>query len=247
MADSLVDYHCHLDLYPDFENIIEECEKNQIHTLAVTTTPKAFPRNYELISKKKYIRAALGLHPQLVASRANEIEIWKEYFDETRFIGEIGLDAGTQYYKSFELQKAVFKTILDSCANSGRKILSIHSVRSAPIVLEMLERSSVLRKNKVVLHWFSGEASNLQKAVGLGCYFSINSEMMKNPRSQELIKKIPLERMLTETDGPFTSIGQLPMRPVNVSNTIEMLATALDRESDFITERVLLNLKEMES
>lgn len=247
MAASFVDYHCHLDLYPDFENIIEECEKNQIHTLAVTTTPKAFPRNFALIANKEYVRAALGLHPQLVASRANEIEIWKEYFDETRFIGEIGLDAGTQYFKSFELQKTVFKTILDSCANSREKILSIHSIRSAPIVLEMLERSSVLKRNRVVIHWFSGDSSNLQRAVNLGCYFSVNSEMMKNARSRELLKQIPLNKLLTETDGPFTLINQVPYRPINVSKTVEMLAAVLGRESNFIAEKVLQNLKEIES
>lgn len=247
MAASLVDYHCHLDLYQDFENILEECEKNQVHTLAVTTTPRAFPRNFELTSNKKFVRAALGLHPQLVGSRANEIEIWKEYFDKARYIGEVGLDAGTQYYKSFEHQKIIFKTILDTCANSDSRILSIHSVRSAPIVLDMIERSSVLKKNRVVLHWYSGDAANLRKAVGLGCYFSVNSEMMKNERSKDLIRQIPMGKLLTETDGPFTFINQVPCRPINVSKTVEMLATVLDRQSDAIAEMIHSNLKEMES
>ncbi|MBN8789783.1 MAG: TatD family hydrolase [Terrimonas sp.] len=247
MSVPLVDYHCHLDLYPDFENIIEECEKNEVHTLAVTTTPKAFPRNYELISKKKYVRAALGLHPQLVANRVDEIEIWKQYFDETRYIGEVGLDAGTQYYKSFELQKSVFQTILNTCANSREKILSIHSVRSVPIVLEMLERSSVLKKNKVVLHWFGGNANNLRKAVSLGCYFSINAEMFKSERSKELIRLLPLDKLLTETDGPFTYTNQVASRPINVLKTVELLAAMLGQEIASLAETLLSNLKKIES
>ena len=210
MPFPLVDYHCHLDLYTDFEKVIEECEENQIHTLAVTTTPRAFPKNHELISGKKYVRAALGLHPQLVASRANEISLWVEYSDQTRYIGEIGLDAGTQYYKSFDLQKNVFKTILDTCAKKTGKILSIHSIRSAPTVLEMLEKSSVLTENQAVLHWFTGDASNLRKAVNLGCYFSINSEMLKTERSRNLITQIPIQKLLTETDGPFVRIDERP-------------------------------------
>lgn len=247
MTAPLVDYHCHLDLYPDFENIIEECEKNQIYTLTMTTTPRAFPRNFELTKNKKYVRAALGLHPQLVGSRASEIEIWKEYLDKARYIGEIGLDAGTQYYKSFEQQKTVFKAILDSCTNCSGKILSIHSVRSAPIVLEMIERSSLLKKNKVVLHWYSGDAANLRKAIDLGCYFSVNSEMMKNERAKDLIRQIPLSKLLTETDGPFTFINREPCRPTHVSTTIELLATLLNRHSDAIAEIVCNNLKEIES
>lgn len=246
MSFPLVDYHCHLDLYPDFENVITECEENQIYTLAVTTTPKAFPKNQELISGKKYIRAALGLHPQLVASRASEISLWVEYADQTRYIGEVGLDAGTQYYKSFDLQKKVFKTILDTCANKTGKILSIHSIRSAPIVLEMLEKSSVLKENKAVLHWFTGDASNLRKAVNLGCYFSINSEMLKSERSRNLISQIPIQRLLTETDGPFVHINQRPTRPKDIIRTIELLSPLLKKDENEVAQTVFSNLLKME-
>ena len=246
MAASLVDYHCHLDLYPDFENVIEECEKNQIYTLAVTTTPRAFPKNYELTVNKKYVRAALGLHPQLISSRADELEIWKEYFNKTRFIGEIGLDAGNKFYHSFELQKKVFKIILELCASSDGKVLSIHSIRSAPIVIDMLHNSGVMKKNKAVLHWFSGDAVNLKKAFDLGCYFSVNAEMLKNEKAKELIKQIPSHLLLTETDGPFTFIGKYPSRPKDVSVTIDLLSTLLNRTKDSTAELVLNNLMKIE-
>ncbi len=62
----LVDYHCHLDLYPDFEKLIAECEKKEIYTLTVTTTPRAWPKNLALTKNLKFVRPALGLHPQLV-------------------------------------------------------------------------------------------------------------------------------------------------------------------------------------
>lgn len=246
MADCLVDYHCHLDLYPDFENIIDECEKNKVHTLAVTTTPRAFPKNYELTAGKEFVRAALGLHPQLVESRSAEIEIWREYFDQTRFIGEIGLDAGSKYYRSFQKQKDIFNTILETCSMSKDKILSIHSIRSAPIVLEMIEKSGVLTRNRAVLHWFSGEISSLQKAVSLGCYFSVNSEMLKTPRSRELVKQIPLGLLLTETDGPFTITGQSPSRPIHVSQTISLLSTLLNKPTEATSEIIFSNLQKLE-
>lgn len=246
MSFPLVDYHCHLDLYPDFEKVIEECEENQIYTLAVTTTPRAFPKNQELISNKKYVRAALGLHPQLVASRADEINLWVEYADQTRYIGEVGLDAGTQHYKSFDLQKTIFKTILDTCATKTGKILSIHSIRSAPMVLQMLERSLVLKENKAVLHWFTGDASSLRKAVELGCYFSINSEMLKSERSRNLISQIPIQRLLTETDGPFVHINQRPTRPKDIIQTIELLSPLIKKDVNEVARIVLTNLLRME-
>lgn len=88
----LVDFHCHLDLYPDFEALVAESDRLGIFTLAVTTTPKAWSRNNELASSTKYVRAALGLHPQLVSERWREIDIWERLVGETRYVGEVGLD-----------------------------------------------------------------------------------------------------------------------------------------------------------
>ena len=59
----LIDMHCHLDLYPDHEALISECDRLQIATLAVTTTPKAWKRNLELAKNSSHVRVALGLHP----------------------------------------------------------------------------------------------------------------------------------------------------------------------------------------
>lgn len=247
MSIQYVDYHCHLDLYSDFEKIVEECERNKINTLAVTTTPRAFPKNYQLAKNKDHVRAALGLHPQLVAERQGELSIWQEYFNNTRFIGEIGLDASPQFYKSFNEQKLVFKSILDACALSSGKILSIHSVRSIQTVIEMLQVSNVLKKNKAVLHWYSGDASSLKMAVERGCYFSINSAMLNNERARNLILNIPEEKLLTETDGPFVMFGKEPARPINIDNTILLLSRLLKKRKDETIEIIHTNLKELES
>src|SRR6266498_4402039 len=136
MPNELVDFHCHLDLYPDHTAAFAECERQGVHTLTVTTTPRAWPHNRALASKTRYVRAALGLHPQLVAERANELSLFEEYLVQTRFVGEVGLDAGPRFYRSIEIQKQVFERVLTLCANAGSKILSVHSVRSATTVLD---------------------------------------------------------------------------------------------------------------
>jgi TatD DNase family protein len=58
-----VDFHCHLDLYPDHEAAIARAEAARIYTLTVTTTPKAWSRNHELTRHTRFVRAALGLAP----------------------------------------------------------------------------------------------------------------------------------------------------------------------------------------
>lgn len=83
-----VDFHCHLDLYPDHEAAIARAEAARIYTLTVTTPPKAWARNHELTRHTRFVRAALGLHPQLVAERAGELPLWERLLSETRYVGE---------------------------------------------------------------------------------------------------------------------------------------------------------------
>ncbi len=118
---------------------VREAERAEIFTLTVTTTPKAWPRNREVTESTRYVRAALGLHPQLVHERADEIALWEQYLSETRYVGEVGIDAGPRYYRSIELQKEIFGHVLQKCKSAGNKILTVHSVRSAKIVLDLIE------------------------------------------------------------------------------------------------------------
>jgi TatD DNase family protein len=247
MNDSLIDFHCHLDLYPGFEEVVNECEEKMIHTLSVTTTPKAWPENFRIINTKKFVRCALGLHPQLVAERFHELSLWDEFLPQARYIGEVGLDASPRFYNSFDKQKAVFEHILKSCTNAGGKILSIHSVRSAPIVLAMLEKHLAVPKNKVVLHWFTGNVSNAIRAIDMGCYFSFNREMLSTKNGLELLKGIPVQKLLTETDGPFTGNDGIPYRPKDVIGTLEKLTTVLDKSIVEVRQILNRNLEVLES
>src|SRR5437899_3012652 len=97
LAPMLIDYHCHLDLYPDYEAQFQTCTTKRIATLAVTTTPRAWLRNKELAARSPMVRVGLGLHPQLVGERKNELSLFEKYLTETRYVAEVGLDAGAAY------------------------------------------------------------------------------------------------------------------------------------------------------
>lgn len=219
-----IDFHCHLDLYPDHAAAVAQREREGIFTLAVTTTPKAWYQNYELASATRHVRAALGLHPQLVADRSHELPLWKELLSRTRYVGEVGLDAGPRFYKSFELQKSVFGEILSECADRRGKILSVHSVRSSKIVLDLIETHLPPTHGRVVLHWFTGSPAEARRAVDMGCFFSVNKAMLDTDKRRKLVRSIPLERLLTETDGPFIETSQSPQGPSGVTKAIKGLA-----------------------
>lgn len=220
-TNGLVDFHCHLDLYPDHAAAVREADAAGVFTLAVTTTPRAWPRNHELAQRTKYVRAALGLHPQLVAERESEVDLWDQYLSQTRYIGEVGLDAGPRFFKSLDAQKRVFQHVLKRCAQAGDKIITVHSIRSAKAVLDHIEAHLPPGQGKIVLHWFTGTKSEAKRALDLGCFFSINAGMLNNEKHAPMVKSIPLDRVLTETDGPFTRTGDRPSQPVDVAAVVE--------------------------
>ncbi len=247
MTAKLVDFHCHLDLYRDHAAAVTECDRLKVFTLAVTTTPLAWPRNQELAARTKHVRAALGLHPQLIKERAHELAVWREYLPRTRYVGEVGLDAGPAHYTSFDTQKAVFETILRDCAEQKGKILTIHSVRAAKAVLDMIETLLQPSRGSAVLHWFTGTKAEAARAVRLGMYFSINREMLRNERHRATVTSLPLDRLLTETDGPFTKVDGREARPSDVSLTIDELAELRSLPPKELTEIVASNLRNLVS
>jgi TatD DNase family protein len=242
-TNGLIDFHCHLDLYPDHAAAVREADAAGVFTLAVTTTPKAWARNHELTRDTRHVRAALGLHPQLVSSRAPEITLWETLLPQARYVGEVGLDAGPRFYKSLDLQKEVFTRVLRACAKSGGKVITVHSVRAAKAVLDHIEEHLPQQTNRVVLHWFTGSKSEAARALDMGCYFSINGTMLTNEKAAALVRSLPVDRMLTETDGPFTEVDSRPSKPVDVAGTVKSLGELLGLSPTSLANAMRDNLR----
>jgi TatD DNase family protein len=224
---------------------VTDAEAAGIYTLTVTTTPRAWPRNRDLTHKTRYVRAALGLHPQLIAERSAEIEIWEKYLPQARYVGEVGIDAGPRYYRSVELQKQIFTRMLQKCAEAGGKVLTVHSVRATRLVLDLIESHLPRQRGQVVLHWFTGSKSEARRAVDLGCYFSINAAMMRNERGCNLVTTIPSDRLLTETDAPFTRVHGRLTTPNDVEATIDALAALRQATPEDMAQTINSNLRAM--
>jgi TatD DNase family protein len=216
----LVDTHCHIDLYPNFSELIEAVETARIYTIAVTNAPSVFRQCASLLHGKKYIRPALGLHPQLAHQRAHELPLALELLTETRYVGEIGLDFMTTDRDDRASQLKVFRAITDSCAGYGDKILTVHSRRATQEVVETLGDSY---PGIVILHWYSGSLRLLERALSYGFYFSVNPAMLKTEKGRRIVCAIPTERLLTESDGPFVETMGRPANPHDIAEvTVEL-------------------------
>ncbi len=220
------DFHCHVDLFPDPAAAIASCERECIVTVAVTTTPRAWIQNRRWTAASRYVHAAAGLHPELAGERHAEIGLLEELISETPFVGEVGLDGSTQHRKTLPAQKDVFVRALAAAQRVGGRVVSIHSRRAAKDVLDCLSEHTTAARVMPILHWFSDSASLARRAAEQGCYFSVNHKMLATDAGRAIVRSLPTECLLTETDAPFTEVDGRKSEPRDVLKTAEALAAA---------------------
>ena len=203
MNSFLFDTHSHIDLIKDFEETVKKIEEKKIYTIAVTNLPPLYKKlNSKLNSK--YIKPALGFHPELVEQYQKYIpEMW-ELLPNAKYIGEVGLDFKVAL-KSKAIQINFFEELIKKCDKYGNKILTIHSRASAEVVLSIIGDKF---NGKYIMHWYSGDLKTLNKAVNNGAYFSINYAMVNSENGKKIIENIPNERLLLESDAPFVMLNK---------------------------------------
>lgn len=242
MNAPLVDAHCHLDLYADYEQTFAAARGSGVDFIAVTTTPLAWEQNRRLAADSANIQVALGLHPQLVGQPVADMNAFARAIEVSRFVGEVGLDAGPKHYKTFDQQRGVFGEILQLCTRFPGKVISIHCVRAFRQMFALLENCWSPQNGTLIFHWFSGTSADARRATELGCFFSINPQMSGKEGVHRMLREIPLGRLLTETDGPFTvNSAQLPRQPGDVLDAIEMIAVARELASSEVREAIWEN------
>jgi TatD DNase family protein len=214
----VIDFHCHLDLYPDPHGSAALCRESGDYILSVTTTPRAWHGTLKLAIDAPRVRTALGFHPQLAHARHTEVPLFEALLGEARYVGEIGLDGGAEYRAHLEVQTRCFERILTACARAGGRVMTIHSRGAADEVLDAVEQHP--GAGIAVLHWFSGTRKQLDRAVALGCWFSVGPAMVRGVKGRQLLASMPRNRVLTETDGPFGKGVDGPLMPGQVGPAV---------------------------
>ncbi|MBZ0148588.1 MAG: TatD family hydrolase, partial [Pseudorhodoplanes sp.] len=213
---------CHLDLYSQPEQVVRECVARELYVLSVTTTPSAWGQSSALVEGADRIRCALGLHPELAHERKGELELFDALLPQARYVGEIGLDGSPVLKRHWADQVHVFEHILATCKSAGGRIMTIHSRRAVSAVLERL--ADFDGAGTPILHWYSGGHADLQKALDLGCWFSVGPGMVSSERGKALVARMPQDRVLTETDGPFAIVDGRNAAPWDVDKAVAALA-----------------------
>lgn len=239
----MIDFHCHLDLYQDPHDVTRGCVARGVYVLSVTTTPSAWAGTVALAGDSPRIRTALGLHPQIAHERKGELPLFERLLPQVRYVGEIGLDGAPEYKQHWSDQQVVFTQILRLCEREGGRIMSVHSRHAATAVLDALETHS--GAGTAILHWFSGTQRELARAVALGCWFSVGPAMLAGRRGQTLVGKMPRDRVLTESDGPFAQVDGQSAFPWDTDRAVKALASLWGMSEAMVDEQLASNLRRL--
>lgn len=196
------DFHVHIDHYDNPREILDYCEENQILTLFVTNLPEIFEKHNNYFRRYKNMRLALGYHPDLISYK--EFQFNEQLFTSqllmTKYIGEVGLDFSKHNLAYKEEQIRVFQKIV-ILGSMMDKIFTIHSRKAERETFEILKKFSV---KKAIFHWYTGPLKLISEILDSGYYFSVNIGMLKSTNGQKILQKLPLNRIIIESDGPFT-------------------------------------------
>ena len=203
----LVDMHCHLDRMADPARVAADAAAAGLAIFDVPVTPAESVAAGEALSFSPNVRVGIGLHPWWLADGScgeADVDLLAQMAAHSRFVGEVGLDFNKRFADSRQVQDDAFRRLCAALADNplpGR-VISIHAVRSAGDVLDILQEHGLTGTASCIFHWFSGTSDELTCARCAGCYFSVNAHMLETRRGREYARQIPLAQLLLETDAP---------------------------------------------
>ena len=254
MEPQFFDTHCHLDLMLGPDAAASESAASGLGLFDCGVDPRDFSAANERARRLPGIIAGVGLHPwRLADGRCGpaEVDLLCEVAAQERYIGEVGLDFSARFAGSEPLQIQAFDRLCDTLVQhplTGR-VISIHAVRSAGAVLDVLESHGLLIPNPdspvIIFHWFSGTSDELVRARDADCYFSVNQRMLATKRGREYARQIPLDRLLLETDAPAESNTETSAQSLirSLTRTSMRIASLKNCDAKHIESAVLANAR----
>lgn len=233
----MIDVHCHIDQFLNPFEIAKNAERAGIITIAVTSLPDHFRLGYQHLLTFKKVRLALGFHPMLVGQKRFDEKLFISLASKTSYIGEIGLDFSQTDHSKRPKQINTLQKILQ-IINDRPRFISLHSRKAESVLYDLLVENEI---KSAVFHWYSGPLGLIDKAVSDDYYFSINPAMVKSKKGQKIIERIPPERILTETDGPYVKIKGRPAEPGDVILVIEYLEDVWNTSLEKVEKKIHQN------
>ena len=229
---SFVDSHCHInfpELYQNIDSILSKMSSNKVtHALCVSVTLDKLPDIFKVANKYPHIFASVGVHPDYEDIEEPSVEELCHLSQENKVvaIGETGLD----YFRvqgDLSWQRDRFRTHIKAAIQSNLPLI-IHTRNAAEDTLKIMREEGADEVGGV-MHCFTETLDVAIEAIKLNFYISFSGIVtFKNAIDlKEVVKAIPIDRILIETDSPY--LAPVPYRgkindPSNVIHVAEEIA-----------------------
>ncbi|MGQ9565031.1 MAG: TatD family hydrolase [Candidatus Bathyarchaeales archaeon] len=253
-----VDAHIHLT-DPEYAGIVNKLLEDavQFNVVALITNSMNLETSLQNLklaqTRRGLVYAALGIHPWNVNELApNELDetikliLDRAKDEKTVAIGEIGLDPrylekATNKSELQGLQHKVFHEMLRVAEKTSLPII-VHSRGATLQVADILPSYNV---KQVMLHWFSEPLELLPEIISRGYYITEGPPVAYSKNTQEIIRRIPLANLLTETDGPVRYFGK-PFKgktttPAFIPNIVDFVAKLKNMKIDDVAHQIYQN------
>jgi TatD DNase family protein len=249
-----IDSHCHLNMLAQEEGgldaVIQQAQENQVeHILCISIDTESCHEIISMAERYPQLTASVGIHPNVdkVENFSVEELIKLASHDKVIAIGETGLD----YFRSdgdLEWQRDRFRTHIEA-AKHLTKPLIIHTREAREDTMDILEQENAEQAGGII-HCFTENWETAQRALDIGFYISLSGIVtFKNAIAlQEVAKKLPLDRILIETDAPY--LAPVPHRgktnkPAFVKHVAEFLAELRGESVENIAETTTANFRNL--
>ena len=236
----MIDTHCHIykEYYDDISTLINKLEKSGIKKIIVNGCDmKSNLEVLELIKKYDIVYGALGFHPtELVGYDDTSVEWLEKHINDDKIvaIGEIGLD---YHYDDTDKDKQIraFKRQLE-LAEKYKKPVIVHTRDAIQDTYDIIKEYKVCGS----IHAYSGSIEMAREFIKLGFYLGVGGVCTFNNAKNivNVIKEIPIEYILLETDSPYLS--PMPYRgKINTPDNVKIIAQKVAEIKEIELKKVL--------
>ncbi len=254
----MIDAHCHLEDMD--EDVIKDAEEDMAAVVTSSGDPKDTEKTLALRDKySNFVYVCLGFHAEVMDNYTDEqIEEYIGYIrvnkDKIVAIGEVGLDYNwTKKKEDQERSKQIFRKFID-LALELQKPLVIHARNGKDNtegdddgIKQTLDILVEKNAKNVMLHCYSGSEGQMKDAIRRGWMISIATVVCKSMKHQRLVKLIPLEQLLLETDAPWldpdepSGSSKLTNRPWKIEKSAAVIAEKMDITKEEVLHKTEAN------
>lgn len=224
----MIDCHTHLeqnDYDPDRDEVIGRCKSAGLKAIITCCAhPDDIDVTLRMLDKyPNFIFATASIHPEYIAKMSDEwLEKILSFLKDSRVVGvgETGLDfKAAETEELTKKQAELFKKFID-VAEESKKPLVIHARGAFKEAIDVLESNGAKR---VVMHFFSAR-DQLKRVINNDWYITVNTTVYKSKKMKKIVRDMPIERILLETDAPWLGLEGRRNEPIAVKGVAEKIA-----------------------